>query len=75
VVRDEKRSRTIAESSIIIEYLDQVEAGKRPLFPASPTERLEVGFWDRLIDNYAPLPLQKIVGDRIRPEASRDPWE
>ena len=57
---------TVAESSIIVEYLDRHHAGQRPLFPKDANAALEVRFWDRVIDNYVQNPMQEIVLDRLR---------
>ena len=53
---------TVIESSIIIEHVAP------RLVPS-----LEVRFLDRFFDNYVMTPMQKIVGDVLRPEAERDP--
>jgi glutathione S-transferase len=71
VLRD--GARTVAESSIIVEYLDQFHRGAAALVPADPQRALDVRLWDRFFDLYVHAPLQKIVGDRIRAEAHRDP--
>jgi glutathione S-transferase len=73
VLRDETLDRTIPETTIIIEYLDQHYPGARPLLPADETERLDARLWDRFFDLYVQVPMQKIVADRIRPDAERDP--
>jgi glutathione S-transferase len=52
----------LIESSIIIEKV-------APKLVSS----LEVRFMDRFFDNYVMTPMQKIVGDFLRPEAERDP--
>ena len=64
VVRDHDRARDVAESSIIIEYLD-LHAGGRPLIPREPAAALEARLWDRVCDNYIQGPMQEIVRDRI----------
>jgi glutathione S-transferase len=53
---------TLAESSIIIEHV------AARLIPS-----LEVRFLDRFFDNYVMTPMQKLVGDFLRPQAERDP--
>jgi len=73
VLRDERLGRTIPETSIIIEHLDRHYPGERPLLPADPDARLEARLWDRIYDLYVHMPMQRIVGDRLRPEAERDP--
>lgn len=66
VLRDHKRNRDVAESSVIIEYVDHFYAGERPLIPPDWDDSLEVRHWDRLFDNYVHGPMQQIVGDRVR---------
>ncbi len=73
VLRDEARDRTIAETSIIIEYLDRHYPGAGPLLPADEGVRLDARLWDRFYDLYVQVPMQKIVTDRIRPDGSQDP--
>ena len=53
---------TLAESSIIIEHV-----------AARLVPSLEVRFLDRFFDNYVMTPMQKVVGDFLRPEGERDP--
>jgi len=65
--------RTLVESSIVIEYLALHHPGPQRLIPADPDAALEVRRLDRIFDNYVMTPMQKIVGDRLRPEAWRDP--
>lgn len=65
--------RTLIEASIIIEHLDLHHAGPVRMIPADPQAALEVRFMDRFFDNYVSTPQQKVVFDRIRPEAVRDP--
>ena len=72
VLRDEARDRTIAESSIIIEYLDQHYPGVNRRIPADPELALQARFADRFYDFYVHEPMQKIVTDRIRPEGRND---
>ncbi len=73
VLRDETLDRTIPETTIIIEYLDQHYPGAHPLLPEPEAERLDARLWDRFFDLYVQVPMQKIVADRIRAEAERDP--
>lgn len=73
VLRDEAQDRTVAEASIIIEYLDQQRPGPFTAIPTDPAEALEVRLMDRLFDNYVMAPVQALVADRLRPEDSRDP--
>ncbi len=65
VLRDTARNRDVAESSIIIEYLDHHAPGARPLVPARWEDAMEVRQWDRVLDLYVHTPMQEIVLDRI----------
>jgi glutathione S-transferase len=64
--------RTVIEASIIVEYLGLYQPGPVRLVPEDAREALEVRTMDRFFDNYVSTPQQKIVFDRIRPEADRD---
>ena len=66
VIRDHARERDVAETTIIIEYLDHFFAGERPLIPSEWEDALQVRLWDRLLDSYVQMPMQHIVGDRLR---------
>ena len=72
VLRDGARDDVIAETSIIIEYLDQHYAGPAPMLPADPAICLQARLWDRFFDLYVQDPMQKIVADTFRPVAQRD---
>lgn len=72
VLRDERRGETVPETSIIIEYLDRHHPGPARLVPADPDRAREVRLWDRVFDLYVQAPMQRIVGDRLRPEERRD---
>jgi glutathione S-transferase len=74
VLRDEARDRTIPESSIIIEYLCLHYPGRTGLIPADPDLALRTRLADRFYDLYVHDPMQRIVGDRLRPADSRDPY-
>lgn len=73
VLRDDAKDRTLPESSIIIEYLQQHYPGRSWLIPADPHLALEVRLADRFHDLYVHERMQKIVGDRLRPEGKHDP--
>jgi glutathione S-transferase len=73
VLQDAAKGRTIPESSIIIEYLDQHHPGKGRLIPGDLAQAREVRLLDRFFDLYVHEPMQKIVGDRLRPEGAKDP--
>ena len=65
VLRDARRGRDVAETSVIIEYLDRHFAGRRKMLPENWDDALDVRLWDRVFDNYVPAPLQAIVSERI----------
>jgi glutathione S-transferase len=73
VLRDEAKDRTVPESSIIIEYLAQHYPGKTRLVPEDPDLARETRLRDRFYDLYVSEPMQKIVGDKIRPAGKNDP--
>jgi glutathione S-transferase len=73
VLRDDDRDRTIPETSIIIEYLDDHYPGPTRFIPADEKLALQTRLRDRFYDLYVHLPMQKIVGDRLRPEGKKDP--
>ncbi len=64
--------RTFAETSIIIERLDQISPAT-PMIPADPEQALEVRFMDRVFDNHLQANQQRIIYNALRPEADRDP--
>ncbi len=65
--------RAIPESTVIIEYLDLRNGGHR-LLPDEPLAALDVRLMDRFFDNFVMTSMQKIVLDRLRPEADRDAY-
>lgn len=64
----------VVEASIIIEHLDLHHAGPVRLVPEDRAAALRVRMMDRFFDNYLMSPVQRIVEDRLRPEAARDPY-
>jgi glutathione S-transferase len=73
VLRDEANDRTVPESSIIIEYLDQHRPGRTRFLPAEPDRARETRSRDRFFDLYVNVPMQKIVTDKLRPAGQNDP--
>lgn len=67
--------KPIFESSIIIEYLQLHHPGPVRLIPADPDAALEVRMLDRIADNHVMTPMQRIVGNAMRPPERRDPVE
>jgi glutathione S-transferase len=66
--------RTVVEASIIIEYLALHYPGPARLIPDERDAALDVRMLDRFFDNYVMTPMQRIVGDSLRPPDSRDPY-
>ena len=62
----------IFETSVIVEHLALHHPGPVPLLPADPKAALEARMLDRIFDNYVMTPMQRIVGDRLRPAEARD---
>jgi glutathione S-transferase len=73
VLRDHARDRTIPESSIIIEYLNDHYPGATQLVPADADVARQTRLRDRFYDLYVNVPMQKIVTDRLRPPEKHDP--
>jgi glutathione S-transferase len=72
VLQDRARGQAVPESSIIIEYLTQHHAS--PLIARDPELTRETRLLDRFYDLYVHEPMQKIVGDKLRPEGQRDAY-
>jgi glutathione S-transferase len=73
VLRDTTRDQVVPESTIIIEYLALHYPGKVELLPKDPESARQTRLRDRFYDLYVHEPMQKIVGDRLRPADRRDP--
>jgi glutathione S-transferase len=73
VLRDADAGLTVPESTTIIEHLDGVVADRPRLIPDEPAAALQARLWDRFHDQYVATPMQKIVGDRLRPAGREDP--
>lgn len=73
VLRDEARDRIIPESTVIIGYLDARYAKGR-FIPTDTEAAWQVQLWDRFYDHYVHHPMQKVVGDNLRPADKRDPF-
>ena len=63
-------TRRFPESSIIIEYLATKYPAAAKLLPADQDLALRVRLSDRFYDLYVHDKMQRIVGDRIRPEGA-----
>ncbi|HVJ02821.1 MAG TPA: glutathione S-transferase family protein [Sphingomonas sp.] len=66
--------RAVLESSTIIEHLQVHHAGPVRLIPDAPDTAVEVRMMDRVFDNYVMTPLQKLVGDALRPSGAGDSY-
>ena len=74
VLRDDARDRTVAESTIVVEYLDAYYPGATRFLPADADRAWQTRMWDRFYDHYVQEPMQKIVTDRLRPADKNDPY-
>jgi glutathione S-transferase len=72
VLRDEERDRTVAEATVIIEYLDVYYPGPAKLVPTEADFAWQARMWDRFYDLYVHEQMQKIVGDFLRPVGAGD---
>jgi glutathione S-transferase len=73
VLRDEEKDRLVPESTIIIEYLAQHYPGRTQLVPADADLARQARMCDRFYDLHVHVPMQKIIGDRLRPAGKNDP--
>jgi glutathione S-transferase len=73
VLRDDERNVTVPESTVIIEYLDRHYPGATHLIPSEAEAARQTRLRDRFYDLHVHEPMQKIVGDRLRPEGRKDP--
>ncbi|HET6338880.1 MAG TPA: glutathione S-transferase family protein [Polyangiales bacterium] len=73
-LEDRAKGRVITESTLIIEYLARHYPGRVTLVPADPDAAFDVRRLDRFFDLYVHEHMQKIVGDKIRPEGKQDPF-
>jgi glutathione S-transferase len=64
-------TRTVVESSVIIEHLGIHYPGPVRLLPEDAAQALEVRFMDRFFDQYVMTPMQAMVFDRRRPPEQR----
>jgi glutathione S-transferase len=73
VLVDEKRGHTVAESTVVIEYLDAHFPGAVRFIPEDADLAWQARMWDRVLDSYVHEQMQKIVTDRLRPAGGNDP--
>jgi glutathione S-transferase len=74
VLRDDAKDRTVPQSSIIIEYLGLHYPGRTQLVPADADLARQTRLRDRFYDLYVQLPMQKVVGDKLRLAGKNDPY-
>jgi len=72
VLLDEGRKCNVPESTIIIDYLARHYPGPIALLPSDPELARETRLLDRFYDLYVSEPMQKIVGNRLRPADQKD---
>lgn len=63
--------RVVAETSVIIEYLQIHHPGPVRFLPDDPAAALEARFMDRFFDMHVMTPVQSVVGEALRPESDR----
>jgi glutathione S-transferase len=73
VLADDARNQIVPESSVIIEYLDRYYPGSTKFIPADADRAWQTRLRDRFYDLHVHEPMQKIVGDRLRPQGKNDP--
>ena len=73
VLQDDASGEIVPESSIIIEYLDRHFPGRVRFIPGDADGALRTRLRDRFYDLYVHLPMQKIMGDRLRAQGKQDP--
>jgi glutathione S-transferase len=66
VLEDTDRDRIVAETSVIIEYLQVFHAPSAGLIPADPEGALQVRMLDRVFDSYVMEPTSRIVAENFR---------
>jgi len=74
VLEDLGRGEVVAETPVIIDYLDLHYPGPVRFVPEEAEAARETRFRDRVFDLYVQVPMQKVVGDRLRPAGQRDPF-
>jgi glutathione S-transferase len=72
VLRDEARGETVPETSAILEYLSLHYPGDAELTPKAPDLAWRARLAERIFDLHVQVPMQRIVGERLRPEGQKD---
>src|SRR5690242_2635342 len=68
VLQDESRARTVPETSVILEYVEQRQDRRGTLIPVDADRALTTRLRDRFYDLHINVPMGKIVTDKLRPE-------
>lgn len=68
------QGRSVIESSIIVEYVDNYYHTGIRLIPQDAERALETRFMDRFFDNYVATPQIKFVIDAMRSTNEKDPY-
>jgi glutathione S-transferase len=63
--------RTVAETSVIVEYLQLADPGPARLLPSDPVDALQVRFLDRVFDLHVMAPVQSAVGGALSGDEAR----
>lgn len=63
--------RTVTQSNAVIEYLDRFGNAPR-MIPSDPDKALQARMLADVFDDYIAAPLQKIVGEALRPKDRQD---
>jgi glutathione S-transferase len=66
VLEDPARGRFVAETSVIVEYLQAYHAPEAGLIPADVEAALRVRLLDRVFDNYVMEPMSRVVAENFR---------
>jgi glutathione S-transferase len=74
VLQDEARGETVPEASVILEYLSLHYPGEAELTPRSADRAWRARLAERIYDLYVQAPMQRIVGDRLRPADKKDAY-
>lgn len=64
-LRDDRAGVTLAESAVIIEWLDRHHPGPAPLLPRDPDAALEARVWNGIFDYHVHREMQQIVDARL----------
>ena len=74
VLQDRARNCLVTESTTIIEYLARHYPGQVQLVARDTDAAFQARQRDRFFDLYVHEPMQKIVGDILRPAGAKDPY-